>query len=209
MTVELLHHTPLCIASRAIRKCWDSTDNGGCYLIPTDDLIEKDKELIYRVGNKNKHASTLEHINYTFDIDGISRALLQELVRHRHASISVKSSRYTLKELKNTDTVEELRPFLVLTGDAYVDDLALGNLHNTRKGLKQGLSNDVVKYSLPEAYKTSCVWTINLRSLQNFLELRTNKAALWEIRELAYTIFDNLPEEHKYLLEEFLYKEEK
>jgi len=209
MTVELLHHTPLWIASRAIRKCWDSTDNGGCYLIPTDVLIEKDKELIHRVGNKNKHASTLEHINYTFDIDGISRALLQELVRHRHASISVKSSRYTLKELKNTDTVEELRPFLVLTGDAYVDDLALGNLHNTRKGLKQGLSNDVVKYSLPEAYKTSCVWTINLRSLQNFLELRTNKAALWEIRELAYTIFDNLPEEHKYLLEEFLYKEEK
>ena len=209
MTVELLHHTPLWIASRAIRKCWDSTDNGGCYLIPTDDLIEKDKELIYRVGNKNKHASTLEHINYTFDIDGISRALLQELARHRHASISVKSSRYTLKELKNTNTVEELRPFLVLTGDTYVDDLALGNLHNTRKGLKQGLSNDVVKYSLPEAYKTSCVWTINLRSLQNFLELRTNKAALWEIRELAYTIFDNLPEEHKYLLEEFLYKEEK
>ena len=209
MTVELLHHTPLWIASKAIRKCWDSTDNGGCYLIPTDDLIEKDKELIHRVGNKNKHASTLEHINYTFDIDGISRALLQELARHRHASISVKSSRYTLKELKNTDTVEELRPFLVLTGDAYVDDLALGNLHNTRKGLKQGLSNDVVKYSLPEAYKTSCVWTINLRSLQNFLELRTNKAALWEIRELAYTIFDNLPEEHKYLLEEFLYKEEK
>jgi thymidylate synthase (FAD) len=209
MTVELLHHTPLWIASRAIRRCWDSTDNGGCYLIPTDDLIEKDKELIYRVGNKNKHASTLEHINYTFDIDGISRALLQELARHRHASISVKSSRYTLKELKNTDTVEELRPFLVLTGDAYVDDLALGNLHNTRKGLKQGLSNDVVKYSLPEAYKTSCVWTINLRSLQNFLELRTNKAALWEIRELAYTIFDNLPEEHKYLLEEFLYKEER
>jgi thymidylate synthase (FAD) len=209
MTVKLLHHTPLWIAARAIRKCWDSTDNGGCYLIPTDDLIEKDKELIHRVGNKNKHASTLEHINYTFDIDGISRALLQELARHRHASISVKSSRYTLKELKNTDTVEELRPFLVLTGDAYVDDLALGNLHNTRKGLKQGLSNDVVKYSLPEAYKTSCVWTINLRSLQNFLELRTNKAALWEIRELAYTIFDNLPEEHKYLLEEFLYKEEK
>ena len=235
MTVGLLHHTPLWIASRAIRRCWaseDKSDTGYCPQCETDaygyeydgtnaecfkcgtrfsltKIGVKDKELIHRVGNKNKHASTLEHINYTFDIDGISRALLQELARHRHASISVKSSRYTLKELKNTNTVEELRPFLVLTGDAYVDDLALGNLHNTRKGLKQGLSNDVVKYSLPEAYKTSCVWTINLRSLQNFLELRTNKAALWEIRELAYTIFDNLPEEHKYLLEEFLYKEEK
>jgi len=62
------------------------------------------------------------------------------------------------------------------------------------------MSNDKAKYMLPEAYKTSLVWTINLRSLQNFLRLRTNKAALPEIRELAYGIYKKIPKEHKYLL---------
>ncbi len=66
-------------------------------------LIDKDKELINRVGNKFKHSSTLEHLNYTFYIQGISRACLQEVARHRHTSPSVKSTRYTLKELKNDE----------------------------------------------------------------------------------------------------------
>ena len=55
----------------------------------------KDRELIDRVGNKHKHSSTLEHLVYTFDIEGVSRALLQELARHRMASLSVKSTRCT------------------------------------------------------------------------------------------------------------------
>ena len=93
MRVTLLQHSSLAVCASAIRTCWqsfDKSDNGG----------EKDKELIDRVGNKFKHASTLEHLTYTFYIEGISRALLQELARHRMASLSVKSTRYTLKELK-------------------------------------------------------------------------------------------------------------
>jgi len=94
MKIKLLHHTPLHIASTAIRKCWASEGKSDT----VDGVLgEKDKELIERVGNKYKHSSTLEHINYTFDIDGISRACLQELARHRHASLSVKSTRYTLR----------------------------------------------------------------------------------------------------------------
>ena len=92
--IKLLYHTPLWVCAVAIRTCYDmvdKSDNGG----------EKDKALIYKVGNKNKHSSTLEHLNYTFHIEDVSRALLQELARHRHASLSVKSSRYTTKrELK-------------------------------------------------------------------------------------------------------------
>jgi thymidylate synthase (FAD) len=57
---------------------------------------------------------------------------------------------------------------------------------------------------LPESYKTSLVWTINLRSLKNFLKLRTSPAALPEIRELAWAIVDQLPKEHLYLVEEDL-----
>ena len=81
------------------------------------------------------------------------------------------------------------------------------SLESIRTLLLEGVSNDKVKFMLPEAYKTSLVWTINARSLQNFLALRTNKAALWEIQELAYEIYDTLPQEHKYLFEEFLYED--
>jgi len=202
MQVKLLHNTPLWVASKAIRKCWaseDKSDNGG----------EKDKELIYRVGNKNKHASTLEHLNYTFDIDGVSRALLQEKARHRHASISVKSTRYTLKELKDkpNDGSFDYRSLVVLTTDTRVNTSILRGLSELQLRLREGISNDLVKYILPEAYKTSYVWTINARSLQNFLELRSSSAALWEIRLLAQAIYDAIPDDHKYLFKEFMQQE--
>jgi len=38
------------------------------------------------------------------------------------------------------------------------------------------------------------------------LALRTSKQALWEIRELAYDMFESLPDEHKYLFKEFIYE---
>ena len=207
MTVELIHNTPLWVASTAIRKCWASEDKSDTIVHNKGTCVEsieigpKDAELIHRVGNKNKHSSTLEHLNYTFDIDGVSRALLQEKARHRHASISVKSTRYTLKELKTTSL---LPLFLAETGNPNLDEANIKTLAIVRDKLNEGYSNDIIKYMLPEAYKTSYVWTINARSLQNFLSLRTDKAALWEIRELAYEIFKQLPDEHKYLFEEFI-----
>lgn len=233
MTVELLYNTPLWVCSTAIRKCWasegksDTTPNmkeGHLLLVQEDEEGEwcpeihklpeagpADKELIDRIGNKFKHASTLEHLNYSFDIDGISRACLQELARHRHASLSVKSSRYTLKELKKITEndvgmipISEFERFLVPTGNYKLDGINISQLINLHTALREGLSNDVAKYILPEAYKTSLVWTVNARSLQNFLSLRSDKAALWEIRELAYNIFDEIPDEHKYLFEDFM-----
>lgn len=108
MTIKLIYNTPLWVCSKAIRKCWASEDKSDSYvdetyytLAPPTICGEKDKALIERVGNKNKHSSTLEHLVYTFDIDGIPRYVLQELARHRVASYSVKSSRYTMKEIKD------------------------------------------------------------------------------------------------------------
>lgn len=110
MTVELIYNTPLWVCSKAIRRCWASEDKSDTkldksYPFGTGNLIcgVKDKELIERVGNKNKHKSTLEHLVYTFDIDGAPRYVLQELARHRIASYSVKSSRYTIKEIKDEE----------------------------------------------------------------------------------------------------------
>jgi thymidylate synthase (FAD) (EC 2.1.1.148) len=52
---------------------------------------------------------------------------------------------------------------------------------------------------MPEAYKTSLVMTVNARTLQNFLSLRTSKHALWEIQLLAKAMYEVLPDNHKFL----------
>ena len=213
MQVKLLNHTPLYIADKAISKCW-AKEKEVC-----------DVKRIERVALKFKHSSTIEHINYTFDIDGVSRALLQELARHRIASYSVKSTRYTLKELKDEApfadyTLESSNPYdtynvveggyiraakyVVLTGNADVDESILFNLEEMRGLLNNGVSNDIAKYCIPEAYKTSLVWTINARSLQNFLALRSSKDALWEIRQLALEVYNQLPDDHKFLFKDFI-----
>jgi len=206
MQVTLKHYTPLDVCAHAIRTCWqsfDKSDGGG----------EKDKALIDRVGNKYKHASTLEHLVYTFYIQGISRALLQELARHRMASLSVKSTRYTLKELKAIEPFREddykgAEKFIVLTGNEMVDSASIKALNNLQAILKKGISNDIAKYALPECYKTELTWTINARSLQNFLSLRSAKAALWEIRDLANAIYNSLPSEHKYIFKDCIEQSE-
>ncbi len=193
MQVNLLNHTPLGVADAAISKCWDKS-------VAADKVCER----IERVANKNKHASTIEHLVYNFDIDGISRACLQELARHRIASYSVKSTRYTLKELRDDDNIT-LEKYCVI--DKLPEELKpvmLNVLKNMKYALKDGYSNDVVKHCLPEAYKTSLVMTINARSLQNFLELRSSKSALWEIQDLAKAMYEALPEDHKYLFKKFV-----
>ena len=197
MQITLLQHTSLEICASAIRTCWQSFDK-------SDAGGEKDKELIDRVGNKFKHASTLEHLVYTYYIKGISRALLQELARHRMASLSVKSTRYTLKELKKEEPFtyndcDRAKKYLVMTGNDIVDEMSIKGLENLRIVLSKGVSNDKAKYCLPESYKTELTYTINARSLQNFITLRSDKSALWEIQELAKKLYDTLPEDHRYL----------
>lgn len=94
MEVKLLNYTPLEVADIAICKCYGNT--------PHEEL-DKVKARINRVANVSKHASTIEHLVYNFDIDGTPRYVLQELARHRIASYTVKSSRYTIKEIKDEE----------------------------------------------------------------------------------------------------------
>ncbi|RLA75535.1 MAG: FAD-dependent thymidylate synthase [Epsilonproteobacteria bacterium] len=201
MKITLLQNTTLDITATAIRTCWQSFDK-------SDQGGEKDLKLIDRVGNQFKHGSTLEHLFYTFYISGISRACLQELARHRIASLSVKSSRYTIKELKDEKRFElfddRATKYLVATGDDMVDDMSLKALENLRLVLNEGISNDKAKYCMPESYKTELTWSINARSLQNFLNLRTNKSALQEIQNLAHNIYEVLPDTHKYLFKDMV-----
>ena len=204
MIVKLLHHTPLEVADIAICKCYGNE--------PHSDS-EKVKARINRVANVSKHASTIEHISYSLDINGISRSCLIELSRHRIASYTVKSSRYTLQELKKEQPFDIVRiandgvkasKYIVLTGDEDVDNMSILALENVRRMVQEGKPNDVSKYCMPESFKTSLVMTINARSLQNFLELRSSKHALWEIQLLARAMYEAIPDEHKFLYDNII-----
>lgn len=234
MIVKCINYTPLIIASEAIRQCWDSRDKSDTYTNNQYNYLDckignKDKDLIYRIGNQNKHKSVLEHLYYNFDIYEISRAVLQELARHRIASLSVKSTRYTLKELVKElpfiksliysdkrdrysgilrrDAKKRASNYIVLTGNEVVDFNSIVKLDILRTSIQLGIGNDIAKYELPECYKVNLTWSVNARALQNFLELRTSPHALKEIRELANSIYDALPYEHKYLFTDSLYDE--
>lgn len=217
MTVNLLHHTPLTYVAHGMRMSHnnhDKSDSNGVVIGP------KDLALIDRVGNKLKHASTIEPLQYIFDIDGISRACLQELARHRIASLTVKSTRYTLNELRSEEPFTEYTDFndqeyypsgyerackyLVMTENEHVNRYSILALDNLRDLLVAGISNDLAKYALPEAYKVRLQWTVNARSLQNFLLLRSSKDALWEIRLLAAAIYQSLPSDHKFLFTDYM-----
>lgn len=198
MKVKLLNATPLKIAIEAIRRCYDSCG---------DDLGKKDLKLLKSI-IKNGHTSTIEHIVFTFDIQGISRAALQELARHRIASLSVESTRYTLKKLRNIDIREfKYEDYLVYTNNPEVDRYSRASLDHTISCLKDNIKNDLTKYTLPESYKTSLIWTINARSLRNFLELRSSSKALWELRALSTEIIDSLPEEYLILFRDIIKEE--
>jgi thymidylate synthase (FAD) len=212
MNVTLLHNSPLEVVVKAIRKCYASEgkSDSGKFFRGHDDSFKdakwklgpKDKALIRRI-IKSDHTSTLEHLTFSFDIDGLSRAALQELARHRHASLSVKSTRYTLQELCKAIPIGE---FLVKVGDVSVDTFNMDRLIDLRNLLMGGgvCSNDEMKYMLPEAFKTSLIWTINARSLRNFLKLRSSKGALWEMRDLAEEVFKLIPNDMKFVFEDYV-----
>ena len=112
-----------------------------------------------------------------------------------------------LREIKcdygfiSKENVTRASNYLVLTGVDEVDYASIVGLEFLRKNLNNKIENDISKYAIPENFKTSLVMTINARSLQNFLELRSSKHALWEIQNLAKDMYDAIPEEHKFLYE--------
>ena len=209
MEVKLLEHTKLSNAVIGARTCYDSFSKGGNYDIATDDITEADKGLLNTLINVNKHSSISEHIVYTFNIKGISRLCNMELTRHRMASYSIKSTRFTLKQLAKEEYFhsgdkERASKYINLTGDNVIDWYSILTLNSVRIVITNGIKNDIAKYCLPECWKVDLVWTINMRSLMNFLELRLASGSHFEIRELAKHILEAIPQEHIFLYERFL-----
>lgn len=183
MHVELLYHTPdpeRAIATAA-RLCYAPV--GAAELMETmpDERVRSVLSTIMRSG----HFSTLEHASYTFAVDGVSRALTHQLVRHRIASFNQQSQRY----VKFTEGLATIKPESVMAcneANAAFDKAIAASIAAYEKLLALGVPAEDARYLLPNAAETKIVITMNVRELLHFFELRCCNRAQWEIRAMAH-----------------------
>jgi len=206
MKVRLLSHSSLYLVVLAARTCHESLSRSDSNF---DSIGLADKEFLKSLVKRGHH-SVFEHLYFTFHIEGCSRLMLQELVRHRIASYSVKSTRYTLnRAIDQISSMQDVDKFIVVPehfDDSQKNSLrySVFNLIMEMKKMKEfGMCQDDLKYFLPECWKTELVMTINARSLFNFFRLRLDKAAHWEIRELARKMYEAIPEEYKFIFDAY------
>ena len=186
MKIKLLRYTKdaelLCGAA-----AFTSTKSGS----PSENLKKMDLETAKRVIKQVTgygHASVIEHASFTFSIEGVSRAMTHELVRHRIASYTQQSQRYVAYDTsenyvtpKNIAENKEAKK---------IYDETLDKISETyQKLLKIGIPKEDSRFVLPNAAKTNIMVTMNARELRHFFNLRCCARAQWEIRETATEMF--------------------
>lgn len=184
VTLVAFTKEPLQTANIAARRCYSPLNNHE--LIDSVDELS-DPELGLFIGGvmKTGHMSTIEHISFTFAIEGVSRALLAQFTRHRLASYSVQSQRYVDFE----NGFNYIMPMSVeeLGDDAMAEYAAqMCTIHQWYKAwLERGLKPEDARFVFPEASETKMVVTMNARELLHFLSLRCCNRAQWEIKYVA------------------------
>ena len=198
MKVSILAHTPNIenVIASSGRLCYSK--------VGVNELLQKhskeDNERFIKMLADMGHHSPLEHVSFTFAVEGVSRALTHQLVRHRIASYSQQSQRYvnldktfeyiTPSEILNDDELNYgFSHIMSVLHDAYI--LISGNLKV--KYLEKGMTEkeatkkaiEDARYVLPNACETKIVFTMNVRNLLHFFEKRCCSRAQWEIRNLA------------------------
>lgn len=181
LKVELLRHTynPEETIALAARLCY-SDDH-------IEDLAEKVKKNPEKFVQKLLdlgHESPLEHVTFTFGIEGVSRALLAQITRHRIASFSVQSQRY----INHEDFDYIVPPSIAALGEdavgLYRSQMATCNIwYEAWKD--KGIPGEDARFVLPNACETRMIMTMNVRELFHFFSLRCCNRAQWEIRALA------------------------
>ena len=187
MQVELLYHTP--DPERAV-----ATAARLCYArVGAAELMETlDEERIHKVLSTimtGGHFSTLEHASYTFAIDGVSRALTHQLVRHRLASFNQQSQRY----VKFAGGLETIKPDSIAENDEankLFDEMIEKTVEAYQAFLELGIPAEDARYILPNAAETKIVVTMNIRELLHFFSVRCCNRAQWEIRDLAWRMLE-------------------
>lgn len=186
--VILIRHTPLPEETVALgaRLCYSKAG--------IDDLSERisasdQSAFIEKLMNMG-HESVLEHVTFTFGIEGVSRVLLAQLTRHRIASFSVQSQRYVSYE-KGFGYI--IPPRITALGEEAVNEY-IRQMETIQSwytdwqaklgGSGEG-SNEDARFVLPNACETKILMTMNVRELRHFFSLRMCSRAQWEIRNMA------------------------
>lgn len=187
LKVTLIAHTPepekTC--ALAARTCYSALDQEGLSTL----VAKKDQTAFLRRIVASGHLSVLEHASFTFFVEGVSRALLAQVTRHRIASFSVQSQRYVsladgfgyviplrIKAL-GEDAVAEYESQMAQMLRWYAD-------WQEKLGSGEG-SNEDARFVLPNACETHITLTMNARELLHFFSLRCCTRAQWEIRAMA------------------------
>ena len=203
--VTLLCHTPSPekTVAAAAKLCYSKVGVNNLLEGLTDEKTEDFVGMLAEIG----HESPIEHATFTFGIEGVSRAFLAQITRHRLASYSVQSQRYVSKaefeyvvppEIAAVPEAKELFLQAMQKDAEYYDKLsailterhkqaflAEGKDENEAARLAQKKAIEDARYVLPNACDTKMVVTMNARSLLNFFHKRCCNRAQWEIHEVA------------------------
>jgi len=214
MNVELLQHTPEPekIIAAAAKLCYSSSGIDGILNGLDAESTDKFLNRLMSMG----HESPIEHITFTFGIEGVSRSLLAQFTRHRIASYSVKSQRYVKEgqfEFVLPPEIEKIpearEEFLKAMSDDvqsynklsdilfekhYADMISQGMDEKKARNAAERKAIEDARYVLPNACETKMIVTMNARSLMNFFHHRCCERAQWEIRDLACRMLDLVKE---------------
>ncbi|GJI62631.1 FAD-dependent thymidylate synthase [Bacillus velezensis] len=187
------------IALTAIRTCYSANKpteivakEGAKYFgsKASDGGTGTDADRLFRHIFASKHTSTLEHISFTFAIEGVSRTLLAQLTRHRAGfSFSVQSQRYV--RMGSDDKIggfDYVAPGKI--DDPEAEAVFIAAMQDAQRKYDElrslGVSAEDARAVLPNAAATNLVMTANLTALLSFYSKRKpGKGAQKEITELA------------------------
>ncbi len=212
MKVKIIAHTPEPekVIAMAAKLCYSPV--GVCEIEKdlTEEKVDKFLNMLISMG----HESPIEHVSFTFAVEGISRACSHQLVRHRLASYSQQSQRYVKLEQfeyiipKEIESIPEAKKVFIEAMEKDQKDYdklvdILFNKHfndlinegkeeaKAKKDAEKKAIEDA-RYVFPNACETKIVFTMNVRSLYNFIEHRSCERAQWEIRDLSIQMLKEL-----------------
>lgn len=188
--VELLAYTPEPerLVAVAARRSYDKRSATQIWEEMTNAEVARLLHQVIRHG----HTSVLEHINFTFAIEGISRALSHQLVRHRMASYTQHSQQRSDEKDFAFTIPPEIRRNSELAKEFQEKVRTLAEFYT--RAIEAGIPKGQARYILPNACVTRIIMTMNARSLFNLISQRTCGVEEWEFRTLASKI-------HRILLE--------
>jgi thymidylate synthase (FAD) len=182
MNVTLIEHTPnpeLTVALAA-RLCSSPVSIGELRDKLESADIEKFLDKIMSLG----HHSVLEHVSFTFAIEGISRVTTHQLVRHRIASFSQQSQRY----VSHKEHFASIMPDTI-AGNAKAQQIFADMTETVHRAygrlIELGIPAEDARYILPNATETKIIMTMNARELLHYFALRCCERAQWEIRAMS------------------------